>query len=122
MTALIIPASQEGDSGRVGSAETGSRPAGQAPAGLAASRFDPARLALLMEMEDDWIFYSAELADRSGLSQPEVRRYLREFHAAGLARLTPCYSEDDNTICGSGYSLTCAGVEARIIAKNGERS
>jgi hypothetical protein len=75
-----------------------------------------------MEMEDDWIFYTPELADRSGLSVAECRRLLREFHAEGLARLSPVYDEDSNHIMGRGYHLTKAGVEARIVAKNGGRS
>lgn len=70
---------------------------------------------VMNRMSPDYGFPASEMADDLDMQKADVLAVLRFLQSAGLAKRHPFFSEGDNKIQGSGYSLTAAGYSLAIM-------
>lgn len=77
---------------------------------------------VLEEMHADCGYAVSRISSHTQVPEKQVRAIIRGFEAFGWAFKHPFFSEDDNFIHGSGYSLTNEGWDVRqaLLARAGE--
>jgi hypothetical protein len=86
-------------------------------AGLMACSLPHLACRVLDEMDEYYGYSSKHIAQTLHVSEKQVRAILRSFEAFGWANLHPFFSEDDNLIRGSGYSLNSIGFRAKLALR-----
>lgn len=58
-----------------------------------------------------WTYYTIkESAEKLGILNSNVRRYVRYLKKHGYVEYLHAYSEDDNLVNGSGHIITAKGI------------